>query len=873
MKDLELKLQISVLKNEAEVEALFVEKILEWLGWEDKNILRKHSLNEFNCRTGSGKLNYKPDYMIKNNDEPILVIDAKSPEVNLDNFTNQCASYCLHLNQQKETVNYFILSNGCQTDIYPWKGGKKYMSLSFDDFKTNSDVAKEFYKLFSKEGFTKKIPTKNKTNNTVPFKKINKEEAQKIFKSCHKYIWNAEKMGVNASFIEFIKLIFLKMRSDKEIHKKYGNAGNNNSIHVAQKDMLFSSYWISKHESDMQKNPIKEIQFTDMMNKLRDEIRRKKKKPLFEDDETINMKATTIEGVVKKLEFVDLYGIDEDLNGRLFETFLNATMRGNDLGQYFTPRSIVKLGCAIADLKADKDRIDKVLDGSCGTGGFLIEAFTRMKEKINNNDAYSNSDKEKLIEKLCTSSIYGIDAAKDPKLAKIARINMYLHGDGGSQIYLADGLIKDMKADETDSPEIRAEMEDMSLNIKPEFFDVILTNPPFSMSLSLKNEEEKRVLEKYDLLTYNNNNKQRKSLRTGVMFLERYEGLLKKGGKLITILDNTILNSPKMKYVRDYIREKFIIKAIISLHGNAFQQSKARVKTSLLYLQKKTDANEQQPNAFMTFSVKLGVDDMPITTPQSIIDKAREEANKEIKKILENYSNFQSGKKSKWSILPDKLMDRLDVKHCISFKGRYKKQWEKNEYEIKKLSDIFDAVNEAEKPDSEENYKILTIKYDGQCNIDEERLGGDIKEKGYIVETGNIVISKYNAYYGAIGYISEDFNNTFASKSYIVLKPKDEIDGIYAWSVLRTTEIRADILDSAIGMGRSPISWKGIKDIEIPFINTEERKKIVNNIKESWKKIKKAKDDLKTLQQDIGNQFNLESDDSIYRFNANKPPK
>jgi len=44
---------------------------------------------------------------------------------------------------------------------------------------------------------------------------------------------------------------------------------------------------------------------------------------------------------VRRLEHTFLFGIDVDLNGRLFETFLSATMRGKDLGQFFTPRSIV----------------------------------------------------------------------------------------------------------------------------------------------------------------------------------------------------------------------------------------------------------------------------------------------------------------------------------------------------------------------------------------------------------------------------------------------------------------------------------------------------------------------------------------------------
>ena len=135
-------------------------------------------------------------------------------------------------------------------------------------------------------------------------------------------------------------------------------------------------------------------------------------------------------------------------------------------------------------------------------------------------------------------------------------------------------------------------------------------------------------------------------------------------------------------------------------------------------------------------------------------------------------------------------------------------------------------------------------------------------------------MSRYNAYYGAIGYISEDADGAFASKSYIVLKPCDEVSGIYAWSILRTMEIRADMLDSAIGMGRSTVKWEEIKDIEIPWISDDERRiNFVEQIKQSWQNIKRAKANLNKVQDELGDLFSTNGEDSQFRFNANKPPK
>jgi type I restriction enzyme M protein len=865
------------LGNEASVETFFINRFIDYLGWEDYRVRLKESIENFVINLGRKKENYKPDYILLDDKGlPYIVIDAKSTNENIRDYIDQCSSYCLLLNRISDSVQYFILSNGLVTELYDWKGKEPLHSLTFEDFSKKTNPFDKLVKCIQ-EG-KKGTKTEEKKIDYITIKQTNKEEAQKLFKKCHKKIWNAEKCGVNFAFMQFVKLIFLKMQSDKRIHEKYNYPKNIPSMKVDKEDVLFSVYWIEKNTSEDKEapclNPINEIQFKALMKSLEIEIKNRRKKPLFDANEQIELKAGTIKQIVKDLEKNDLYGIDEDLNGRLFETFLNATMRGNDLGQYFTPRSIVKLGVSLADIQVSDKHIDKVLDGSCGTGGYLIEAFAQMKNNIMSNNSYSNKTKEDLVESLCTNSIYGIDAAKDPKLARIARINMYLHGDGGSQIYMGDGLNIDMYIDRTDSQEFQDEMEDMRGVFKPDTFDVVITNPPFSMEYTSKEADQFRVLQQYKLAKTGSGYR---TLRAGVMFIERYCGLLVPGGKLVTIIDNTILNSDQFSYVRDYIRSRFIIRAVISLHGDAFQQSKARVKTSLIYLVKKRTLEETQPDVFMTFSTCLGIDDKPITTSQSVIQMAREEAELEISRIISDFAKFRNGEQGPWRVPSERITGKLDVKNCIPLKGRFVSKWEESGYEVKQLSEIFTLVkaNHTPKKDGEdEEYHILTIKYDGYCSNEEVRFGSDIKGKGTLVREGDIVFSQYNAFYGAIGYVSEEYAGSFASSSYIVLKPQDKVEGIYAWSVLRTTEIRADLLDSAVGMGRSPIKWDSIKDVKIPFLKErKEREEIANKVEKAWESIKKAKVEVVNVKDKLGELFGTEGERSLFRFNANKPPK
>ena len=363
-------------------------------------------------------------------------------------------------------------------------------------------------------------------------------------------------------------------------------------------------------------------------------------KRIFDDNEKIKLKPSTIKRVVELLEHYDLYGVDEDLNGKLFETFLSATMRGKALGQFFTPRSVVVFITKMAKLRADKEHIDNVLDACCGTAGFLIEAMAQMSEHIEENPSLTDVEKTTLKTKLKEELLYGIDVGEGPPpIVRIARINMYLHGDGGSKIFFLDSLDKEMTIEKGIEHEVVDEIKELRDKIfsKKLRFDAVLTNPPFAMRYSKKDEGQKRILEQYDL-AYNPvgrdvTKKTRQSLRSSVMFIERYYELLKPHGKLLTVMDESVLNTKSNKVFRDYIRDKFIIRAVISLPQNTFVNTGSGVKTSVLYLVKKEKPEEKQPKVFMAISQNVGHTDSGKLTPEA----------SDLDDILEKFRKFELG--------------------------------------------------------------------------------------------------------------------------------------------------------------------------------------------------------------------------------------
>lgn len=86
---------------------------------------------------------------------------------------------------------------------------------------------------------------------------------------------------------------------------------------------------------------------------------------------------TVFEQILGKLETYNHFpDTQDDVKGIAFEQFLGTTFRG-ELGQYFTPRTIVDFMTHILDPKEN----ETVCDPTCGSGGFLIKAFEYMREK------------------------------------------------------------------------------------------------------------------------------------------------------------------------------------------------------------------------------------------------------------------------------------------------------------------------------------------------------------------------------------------------------------------------------------------------------------------------------------------------------------
>ncbi|MCC6427211.1 MAG: N-6 DNA methylase [Phycisphaerales bacterium] len=866
------------LANESSVETFFVNRMLEDLGYADGQIKTKRSIAELAVSLGRKAVNYKPDYVVTFRRKPRWVIDAKHPGEDLDKWTGQCAGYCLELNKtfrDDNPVKWFLLTNGIETRVYQWDSGEPVLTLAFSDFSHGNPNYEQLRALLSAEGITDAHSTES---NTFRFERPSAQQAKALFAQCHRAIWKSEGQGRTGAFMEFTKLMFVKLWCDRELRQSEATRAlldKPGVAHLPKDAVAFSTHWIEKETHSP--SPVNDILFKRLRDEIEEDIAKRKKKRIFESDEKIDMRPDTIKLVVQKLQHWDMFGIDEDLNGRLFETFLNATMRGRELGQYFTPRSVVKLVTRLADVQVGRAKTEKVIDACCGTGGFLIEVLTEMRNVVRNNSSLSKADQAQLHDRICNESIYGIDFGKNPPIARIARINMYLHGDGGSRIYYADALDKEMEVVKTEEPEVKHDQEELKRSVDGGLkFHCAVTNPPFSMTKELKNDTEARILRQYDLAKVAGTSKYRSSLRSNAMFIERYRDLLEDGGRLLTVIDDGLLASEDFGFVRDFIRQEFVIRAIISLPGDAFQRSGARAKTSVVYATKRGPKETGQPDVFVYECRHVGLDDVVLRTRASVAERKKELAAAEINEVVTAFRSYLEGKKGKWLVPADRLSGRLDAKFLRPWRAaELESTWKKSGAMAEPLESLVEPVWEPVQLVPDREYSFLKITYKGRAEPGEKSLG---REVGYsqvsTAQDGDIVVSNISAVYRAICVMPPEGEQWLISKEFTILRPRKgaKVDTAYLWSVLRSAAVVAEWLSGATGVGRHRVDWDLLRKQRIPLLPYSQQKEIGDKYRKAHDLEMKIRR-LKMEAQGALSPLELEGDLARDRLERAKPPK
>lgn len=401
-------------------------------------------------------------------------------------------------------------------------------------------------------------PDPNAKQKFFDLEVVSENELTKIFIQAHQALWGGGQRNPSEAFDELDKLIFCKIWDEKH-PRKIGQPYD------------FQLFRDEKPEDLLDR--VKKIYA----------VGEKEAPEVFTDG--IKLTANETLTIVKYFQRINLNKTDLDSKGKAFETFMGSFFRG-DFGQYFTPRPIVKF---IVDCLPITHK-SRVLDTSCGSGGFLLHALDKVREQAGH---FYNIKQEPVQHKehwhnFAEKNLFGIEI--NNQIARTAKMNMIIHDDGHTNVIASDGLLSDV------------DMQAKSGNKQFIYgtFDFIITNPPFGSSIK---QTEKAYMNQYNLAIkevdwlntiVNGKPALRDSQSTEVLFLEQCHKFLTEHGYLAVVIPDGILTNSSLQYVRDNIEEMYRIVAVVSMPQTAFSATGAGVKSSVLFLRKHKDKQTEK---------------------------------------------------------------------------------------------------------------------------------------------------------------------------------------------------------------------------------------------------------------------------------------
>jgi type I restriction enzyme M protein len=255
--------------------------------------------------------------------------------------------------------------------------------------------------------------------------------------------------------------------------------------------------------------------------------------------------------VVNKINGIHFTSSDEiHTLGHLYESMLRE-MRdtAGDSGEFYTPRPVVRFM-----VEAINPRLGEVvLDPACGTGGFLVEAFSHL-EKL----CKTVEDRKTLQER----SIQGGEAKPLPYL--LSQMNLLLHGMEFPRITYGNSLAKPLN-----------EIGDKDR------VDIILTNPPFG------GEEERGILGNFP--------SDKQTAETALLFLQlimrKLRRIPKPGRAAVVVPNGTLFGDGVCARIKEELLKDFNLHTIVRLPNGVFAPYTS-IPTNLLFFERSGPTKE-----------------------------------------------------------------------------------------------------------------------------------------------------------------------------------------------------------------------------------------------------------------------------------------
>lgn len=279
---------------------------------------------------------------------------------------------------------------------------------------------------------------------------------------------------------------------------------------------------------------------------------------------------TVLTQVVNLVDGLRLDAADGDTKGDLFEHVLKQISQAGELGQFRTPRHIIRAMVRMLDPQIG----ETIYDPAAGTAGFLVAAYDHIR--LHNSASASIETAEldgKRLERgpgdmlsaakwevLQHATFYGNDV--DPKMVRLATMNLSLRGLPAVVIRRRNVLTTTLDA-----------QQKLDAGLPQDGFQIILANPPFSGRV-----DKDRIVDDVKIGS---------TTATEILFLKYMTDSLKEGGRCAVIVPEGVLfgSTGAHKELRRQFIENNTVEAVLSLPGGIFQPYSG-VKTSVLIFRK-----------------------------------------------------------------------------------------------------------------------------------------------------------------------------------------------------------------------------------------------------------------------------------------------
>ncbi len=404
-------------ENEKDIEALF-KAYIESMGWQqDVSYTRDSDIkNRYKFRNDiKGSTKGKPDYIFYDSASNIISIcDTKSSKAGIDDSLVDGKEYIRCLKEDYGIEVPTVIGFDGQHFKFEFHNGSEWENICVESTEIEQMPSQNFLEYI--------INSHNQLEEVPETENIDRTMLANFFKATDEIIRRSS-IGSSPTekFIELSTIIFLKMYA----LKKYDS-----DFFKQNKSLRYKNIWEAVLNGDVS---LINTTFSEWLNKTYKNIYLNESYALIriESDKLISV-AKLVDRIFATYELNDFTNV----KGDILEYFQSSS-KDRKIGEFFTPRHVIRyMTKLIEPTVVNKDGnvyIEKIYDPTCGTGGFLIEAFNRYK------DIYSPEIPD--MDLLKNGVLHGTELKSNTAL--LAKMNMILIGDGHTNIINCDAFSYD----------------------------------------------------------------------------------------------------------------------------------------------------------------------------------------------------------------------------------------------------------------------------------------------------------------------------------------------------------------------------------------------------------------------------------------------